>query len=174
MAEGKLSVRELEEKDIPLLADYWFNASPEQLNAMGADIDKLPPRKMFEARLKMQSALPYPEKEAYVLIWEVDGNPIGHSNLNPVKFGGNGYMHLHMWDSTIRQKGIGTELVRMSIPYFFKNMQLQKLYCEPYALNPAPQRVLEKTGFKFVKEYVTTPGSITFEQPVKLWQMDRQ
>lgn len=173
MVESKLSVRELEEKDIPLLANYWFNATPQQLNAMGADIEKLPPREMFEARLKMQALLPYPEKEAYILIWEVDGQPIGHSNLNPAKFGEHGYMHLHMWYSAIRQKGLGTELVRMSIPYFFKNMDLQTLYCEPYALNPTPHKVLEKTGFKFVKEYVTTPGSITFEQPVKLWQMDR-
>lgn len=35
--------------------------------------------------------------------------------------------------------------------------------------NPAPNKTLKKAGFELVKEYVTTPGPINFEQPVKLW-----
>ena len=57
----------------------------------------------------------------------------------------------------------------MTIPCYFKNLQLKKLICEPYALNPAPHKTLEKLGFQFEKEYVTVPGSINFEQPVKRW-----
>jgi RimJ/RimL family protein N-acetyltransferase len=171
MSQSDLHVRELEEKDIALLADYWFNATPEQLQAMGADISKLPEREAFENRLRSQLTLPYEKKEAYALIWEVNGKPAGHSNLNPVMYDGHGFMHLHLWDNKLRHKGIGTELVRMSLPYFFNNMKLRLLYCEPYALNPAPHKILEKNGFKFVKEYITTPGAITFEQPVKLWEL---
>jgi hypothetical protein len=52
------------------------------------------------------------------------------------------------------------------------DIPLKKLFCEPYALNPAPNKTLEKIGFEFVKEYITTPGWINFEQPVKLWMMD--
>ena len=173
MTHPKLTVRELEEKDIPLLADYWFNASPEHLTGMGVDVAKLPEREMFENRLRKQLELPYNEKEAYALIWEVNGEPTGHSNLNPVIYNGHGFMHLHLWHSTLRSKGMGTEFIKMSLPYFFGNMKLRLLYCEPYALNPAPHRILEKSGFKFVKEYITTPGSITFEQPVKLWEIKR-
>jgi RimJ/RimL family protein N-acetyltransferase len=62
-------------------------------------------------------------------------------------------------------------LVKMTIPWFFEKMKLQKLYCEPYALNPAPSKVLERAGFTFVKEHVCTPGSINFEQRVKRWEM---
>jgi hypothetical protein len=36
-------------------------------------------------------------------------------------------------------------------------------------LNPAPHKALEKLGFEFEKEYITVPGSINFEQPVKRW-----
>jgi hypothetical protein len=45
------------------------------------------------------------------------------------------------------------------------------LYCEPYALNPAPNKTLEKLGFKFLKTYTTIPGWINFEQEVNLWEL---
>ena len=82
-------------------------------------------------------------------------------------------MHLHLWDQTLRKSGRGTELLKMSIPYYFRNFELEQLICEPYALNPAPNRVVEKVGFTLEKEYVTVPGSINFEQPVKRWIMTR-
>ena len=43
---------------------------------------------------------------------------------------------------------------------------LENLYCEPYALNLAPNGTLLKLGFKLVKQYETTPGSINFYQKV--------
>jgi RimJ/RimL family protein N-acetyltransferase len=66
---------------------------------------------------------------------------------------------------------MGTALVNMSLPFFFDNLQLKKIYSEPYALNPAPHQVLEKTGFSFVKEYITIPGFLNYEQPVNLWEL---
>lgn len=59
----------------------------------------------------------------------------------------------------------------MTLPYFFNKLQLKRLYCEPYALNPAPNKTLEKVGFTFVKEHLTIPGSLNFEQPAKLWEL---
>ena len=80
-------------------------------------------------------------------------------------------MHLHIWDADARKKGVGTELIKLTLPYFFENCKLRQLYCEPYALNTAPNKTLEKAGFVFVKEYVTTPGMLNFEQPVNRWEM---
>jgi len=80
-------------------------------------------------------------------------------------------MHLHLWNKDVRKKGYGTRFVKLSLPYFFGNYQLKKLFCEPYALNPAPNKTLEKAGFEFIKEYTTIPGFINFEQPVCLWEM---
>lgn len=80
-------------------------------------------------------------------------------------------MHLHLWNTNTRQKGIGTKLVKKSLPFFFNNLKLQTLYCEPYVLNIAPNKTLEKVGFKFDKKYITTPGSINFEQEVNRWFM---
>ena len=50
-------------------------------------------------------------------------------------------------------------------------MNLKILYCEPYSLNPAPNHTLKKIGFEFVKENITIPGFLNFEQKVNLWKL---
>lgn len=171
MEKNILQVRELEQKDIDLVADYWYNAEDDYLKGMGVDTNLMPTREQFTGKLEEQLALPYTQKRAYALIWELNGKPVGHSNLNPVTYGDAGSMHLHIWSSEMRKQGHGPEFVRLSLPFYFKNMALEKIICEPYALNPAPNKLLSKAGFVFIKEYVTRPGAITFEQPVKRWEI---
>ena len=171
MEKNSVTVRELAQKDIHLVADYWFNANDDYLKTLGADSIKLPSREEFTAMLQVQLQMPYPEKESYALIWENNGIPIGHSNVNPIQFGEHAFMHFHIWEDIYRRKGIGTQLIQLCMPYYFTNLGLKKLYSEPYALNPAPNALLQKAGFTLLKEYTTTPGSITFVQPVKLWEI---
>lgn len=171
MNDNVLSVRELERTDVDLITQYWLGSDPAFLEGMGVDLTKLPDRQQWAAMLSEQLTQPYEEKKSYCLIWQVGDEAVGHSNVNKIIFGEEAYMHLHLWHSGARKKGIGTALVKMTLPYFFSNLKLKKLYCEPYALNPAPNKTLEKIGFEFVKEYVTTPGWICFEQPVKLWEL---
>jgi len=168
-----LNVREIHVGDIPLIAKYWLNNDAEYLRGLGVDVLKLPTSQNFTAMLLSQINLPYPQKKGYALIWEANGKAVGHSNLNPVVYGEEASMHLHIWSEGNRKKGYGLELIKMSLPFYFDNMQLKRIVCEPYALNNAPNRVLERAGFAFVKEYVTTPGSITFEQPVKQWVLEK-
>lgn len=166
-----LNVREAELNDIELIADYWFNSSPEYLQGMGVDLKKMPNRDSFMEMLTIQIGLPYEEKKAMALIWEVDKIPIGHCNVNEIKYGSEACMHLHIWKPEFRKKGMGTTLVKMSVPFFFQKLDLQTLWCEPYALNPAPSKSLERAGFEFVKKYVTIPGSLSFEQEVNRWKL---
>jgi RimJ/RimL family protein N-acetyltransferase len=169
-----LSVREIQHKDIDLICNYWLNSGDEYLLGMGVDRKKMPSRETFSTMLKEQLNLPIQSKNAYCIIWEYEGNPIGHSNTNPTRFGEEATMHLHLWNNETRGKGNGTQLLRMTLKLYFDNLKLKKLYCEPYALNAAPNKALEKAGFKFVKEYTTIPGFLNFEQPVKRWEMTRE
>ena len=173
MKEDSLSVREITLADVESVVDYWLVSSDEHLEGMGVDLKRLPTREELTQVLNHQISLPYEDKMSYGLVWLKDGKPIGHCNVNPVDFGKEGNMHLHIWQPENRQKGIGSILVKKSLPYFFDNLQLKVLYCEPYALNPAPLKTLEKVGFKFIKKYVTVPGSINFEQEVNQWQLTR-
>lgn len=172
MQENNLSIREMQKEDIDPLIHYWLNAEPSFLETMGVDLAKMPARDQWEEMLNEQLKQSYDEKKSYCLIWLVDGKAIGHSNVNKIIFGKEAFMHLHIWVNGIRKKGMGTILVKMGLSLFFKNMELKKIYCEPYALNPAPNKVLEKVGFEFVKTYVTMPGWLNFEQPVNLWELN--
>lgn len=164
-----LTVREIRESDIELIADYWSKAAPEYLLKMGVDLKKMPARSDFLAMLSNQIKLDYEQKKSFALIWEVDGKPVGHSNVNPIEFGKHAFMHLHIWHPEFRGKGLGVHFVKLSVPLFFEKLKLHRLYSEPYALNPSPNKTLPKAGFKFVKSYITIPGSINFEQEVNRW-----
>ena len=169
-----LSVRELQKSDIPSLVAYWRDAEEAHLLGMGVDLAKMPAPEALTAMLSEQVDRPHREKASYCLIWEVDGQAVGHTNINRIRFGEEAYMHLHLWTPRLRRKGHGTALVQLAVPFYFRHYELQTLVCEPYALNPAPNRTLEKAGFTFVREYRTIPGSINFEQAVKRWELTRQ
>ncbi|GAA4308877.1 GNAT family protein [Nibribacter koreensis] len=171
--KASLEVRELQADDISLIADYWLKSDPDFLVSMGVDLQKLPSREGLTHMLTQQLKAPMSEKMTYALIWLVDGTPVGHCNVNNIQFGQSAYMHLHLWQSATRQQGMGTELVKKSLPFFFENLELHELYSEPYALNIAPNKTLEKVGFTFEKRYVTVPGSLNFEQEVNRWKLTR-
>ena len=166
-----LTVREIQKKDIEHLIEYWLASDPVFLRGMGVDLDKIPDREQWTMILSEQLNQPYEEKKSYCIIWQLNNHPVGHSNVNKIIFGEEAYMHLHLWKTGVRQKGFGSAFVKMTLPYFFRNLKLKRLYCEPYSLNTSPNKTLEKVGFSFVKDYITTPGYLNFEQPVNLWEL---
>jgi len=174
VSNTNLSVREMTKSDVPLVANYWFSRTKEDMQAMGADINKLPARADIEAMLQKQLWQDYKLKNAYCIIWLCDDVPIGHSNTNPTFFAEQANMHLHVWENKMRQKGLGAALIQLTLPYFFNKLKLKNLICEPYALNPAPNKTLAKAGFQFEQEYITIPGYLNFEQSVNRWIMTRQ
>jgi RimJ/RimL family protein N-acetyltransferase len=164
-----LSIREMQISDVPGIADYWLNAEVAFLLGMGVDVNKLPSREQLTNTLTEQIKKPIENKRSFCLIWLMDERPVGHTNTNPTWFGKEAYMHLHLWEKDLRQKGLGAAFIKLSLPVYFEKLRLKKLYCEPYALNPAPNKTIEKAGFELEKEYITIPGSLNFEQPVKRW-----
>jgi RimJ/RimL family protein N-acetyltransferase len=174
MNRYELSVREIQEKDIEPLSSYWLTADSKYLAAMGAEITKIPPKEYWTEMLTEQISHPYHEKKFYCITWLMDNEAVRHSNINKIQFAKEAYMHLPLWKKDTCMKGCGTAFVKMIFPYFFENFKLNTLYCESYALNPAPNKTLEKAGFEFIKQYRTIPGAINFEQDVNLWQLTRE
>lgn len=169
MLTSVLSIREIEPADVPLLTSYWITATEEHLRGMGADPARMPAEEDWHQRLYTQIATPYHQKLSWALILLIDGIPSGHCNINKITPDEQAWMHLHLWQAASRQKGAGSAMVHMAIPYFFRQYNLKRLYCEPYALNPAPNATLKKAGFGFVRQAITQPDVITFEQPTNLW-----
>lgn len=169
-----IRVREIQLKDIDLIADYWLKSDSSFLVQMGVDLNKLPTRNGLREMLTKQINQSFTNKKSYALIWELNGKPIGHSNVNGIEYGKEATMHLHLWRSTNRKKGIGTELVKKSLSFYFENLKIEKLICEPSALNLAPNKTLKKIGFKFVMKHTTIPGPLNFEQEVNRWELTKE
>lgn len=174
MYKPNLTIREITCDDIPLITEYWLSADEKFMKGMGVDLKKIPSAAEWKSMLEEQLSSGYEHKKSYCLIWEEDGKAIGHSNINKIRFGEEAYMHLHIWKSDSRKKGRGTALIRMGLPFFFNKLRLKRIYCEPYALNPAPNKTLQKAGFTFLKSYTCVPGWINFEQEVNLWEMTEE
>jgi RimJ/RimL family protein N-acetyltransferase len=156
----------------PML-EYFLSADESFLRGMGVDPNKLPERGAWLERLLPDLTRPDEQKQTFYLGWDCEGSRIGHCNVNPLVYGDHAYVHLHLWDPRARRAGLGTELLRRSIEVFFRRFALQRLYCEPYAGNPGPNRALAKAGFRFLKCYRTIPGLINSEQEVNRYVLER-
>lgn len=170
----KLAVREMEVNDIEKIVDYFVLADTEFLIGMGADKSKLPDREKWIEKLKSEFQKTYTCKEFYYIIWLLDNQAIGHSNINNIEFGKSAKMHLHLWNNGQRKSGLGLDFLRLTIPYFLKIFKLRKLICEPYSKNLAPNRTLSKLGFELVKTYHTKPGQINFHQIVNRYELGKE
>jgi ribosomal-protein-alanine N-acetyltransferase len=167
-----LSVRVSTATDLEMIVDYFHSSTNDHLLKMGVDINKLPERNAWLQLLNEELQQPMESKKFFFVTWLLDDMPVGHTSINKILFGKEAYMHLHMWKPGERQKGHGTKFVALSLPLYFTNFNLEKLYCEPYALNPAPNSTMKKLRFEFIEQYETIPGYLNFQQPVNKWRLD--
>lgn len=160
-------------EEYELMLDYFYKANDRFLRGMGVDRLKLPERAKWLNALLVDHEKPDNKIDRFYLIWLLRGCRVGHSSINRIVPGSEAFIHLHLWNSQLRRGGLGTEFVRRSASFYFERFDLKKLVCEPWAENPAPNRVLEKLGFVFVKRYRTTPGVIAYEQDVNRYELRR-
>lgn len=174
MPDRKLSVRPAQLSDHEKIVDYFLQSDKSFQTGMGVDPAKLPSRQEWLKRLDEDFLMEADKKNFCYIIWLIDDIPSGHSSINKIIFGEEAYMHLHIWQTSLRQKGAGSAFVKLSIPYYFNTFRLKDLYCEPMATNPSPNKTLEKCGFEFVRSYDTIPGWINFHQTVNRWHLTKE
>ena len=154
---------------------YFHSASDELLVRMGVDRGRLPAPDVWLQQAWADHELDEqdPTRERFHVAWLLDDELIGHSSINQLRWGELAYAHLHLWRRDLRRDGIGTELFRRSLSLYFERFDLRRIFVEPNAGNPAPNAVVRRLGFRFVKAHRTVPGPLNFEQDVNLWEMDR-
>jgi RimJ/RimL family protein N-acetyltransferase len=161
----------LDEVDIRI--DYFHDASDEYLAHLGADRARMPGRDAWRAYYADDFARPLAERETYNLVWEVDGRAIGFSSVDHIALGEEAFMHLHIAEELERRRGLGTDLVRLSAAEYFRALELRRLYCQPNAFNIAPNRTLQRAGFRYVFTKEMQPSAINFPQPITRWVLER-
>ena len=148
------------------MVDYFLDADDGFLQSMGVARSKLPSREDWISSVLRDHDRPNQAKERAYLAWIYDGVAVGHSSINKIDYGEAAFIHLHLWSRLHRQAGLGTTFFRLSAERFAQEFSLKRLYCEPFADNAGPNRVLLKSEFRFIKRYRTIPGPMNFEQDV--------
>lgn len=160
--------------DYERMIAYFLGADRPYLEGMGVDPARLPDRDAWLSRLLPDLQRQDQDKQAFYVSWRCDDVVIGHSNINRIRYAQDAYAHLHIWHPKWRKASLGTELFRRSVNLFLERFRLARLYCEPFAHNPAPNRVLTRLGFRLLETYRTVPGAIAFEQEVSRYVIERQ
>jgi RimJ/RimL family protein N-acetyltransferase len=168
-----LTVREMTLAETGIIIDYFQGATPEYLEMLGVDSTRLPTPEGWRDRFQRHFALPVEKRITLLVIWLSDDTAIGYSTSDKIVHGEQANMHLHVTDPERRNSGIGAECVRRSADLYFERLKLKRLFSEPNAFNVAPNRALQKAGFKYLKTHMTVPGPFNLHQAVTRWVMER-
>ncbi|QCU79149.1 GNAT family N-acetyltransferase [Citricoccus sp. SGAir0253] len=83
-------------------------------------------------------------------VWAIEdrssGRVVGESVLNDVD-PDNLSCGFRIWISGARDRGLGTEAVRLTLRHAFEDQRLHRVELEVYAFNPRARHVYEKAGF---------------------------
>ena len=159
--------------EVVIRIDYFHSATDDYLDMLGVDRARLLARDAWCKAYAEDYARPIQQRETFQLLWLSGNTPIGFSSVDLIEFGTSARMHLHVLKKENRNKRVGVKCVRESVRIYFERLKLQRLFCEPNALNIAPNRTLQAAGFKYLKTYETVPGPINFHQAVTRWAIER-
>jgi RimJ/RimL family protein N-acetyltransferase len=159
----------MEIADFAVRVSYFHEASDEHLARLGVDRSRLPDPHEWRARFAANLALPLEQRTEYGVVWEVAGALVGFSTADQIHFGAEAHMHLHIVDPERRAAGLGTRFVRLTAAHYCEVLRLARLYCEPNALNVAPNRTLQSAGFRYVRSRWCRPAPINTDQTTTIW-----
>jgi RimJ/RimL family protein N-acetyltransferase len=169
----KLTVRQMANNEVGIRIGYFHSASRDYLNKLGVDPAKLPSKVDWLRQYEIDAAQPLEKRLNVQLLWLGDDQPIGFSSADCIEFGEQANMHLHILDARNRKSGFGVECVRLSAALYFDLLKLKRLYCQPNAFNIAPNRTLQRAGFRYIETVMATPSPINFHQPITRWVLER-
>jgi RimJ/RimL family protein N-acetyltransferase len=164
-----VNVRPMQLSEVDLRINYFHDASDEHLLTLGVDRTLLPSREKWRQFYEADDPRPLAERINYSLLWELDQEVVGFSSTDRIDFGEEAFMHLHIISPAQRWSGLGTEFVKRSVAIYLRDLKLRRLFSEPNAFNVAPNRTLQRAGFKYLFTHEATPSSINFPQVTTRW-----
>ncbi len=170
---GPLTVREMQLAEVDIRINYFHDASDEHLRLLGVDRSLLPTRPAWRAFYQEDYARPIRDRVNYSLVWRQGEQVVGFSSTDRIDFANEAFMHLHVVEENLRSTGLGTRFVRLSARAYFEALDLKRLFCEPNAFNVAPNRTLQRAGFRYLFTHEAQPSFINFPQVTTRWVLDR-
>ena len=170
----ELQVRPWNREDIADIVRYWKSLSDADAERMGCDLSRFPSTEEYSRLLQGQLALPLEKADSFYSMWISDGRTIGFSSLKNIQFGVRGEMHLHIWETVQRGKGIGGTLFCLSAVDFYERFKLGTAICEPSAGNPFPNRMLQKIGFPVIGSRFGRSSELSADRDLNTYAISRE
>ena len=167
-----LRVREMRLDEVGMRINYFHDASDEFLKLLGIERARLLSREAWHEFYEADFARPIRDRENYLLAWEQDGEVVGMAIADQFTYGEHSVMHLHILPEGRRRSGLGSEFVRLSAAHLIEVLQLKRLYCQPNAFNVAPNRTLQRAGFRYEFTKVLAPRPTDLPQPLTRWVLE--
>jgi len=155
--------------ETPLRIDYFLGASDDYLRLLGVDRAKLPSRAAWLTRFAEDLTRPPTERDTYAIVWLLDEQIVGFSTADHIRPGQEAFLHLHVLDPNRRRQGLGSRFVRLSAEHYQQTLRVPRVYSQPNAFNTAPNRALQRAGFRYLWTREMVPGPINFFQAVTRW-----
>jgi RimJ/RimL family protein N-acetyltransferase len=146
-----LTVPEMMDSEVDVIIEYFFKSAPEYLEMLGVDPTHLPTPEIWRECFRQDYAQPIEQRTRIAVIWLSGDQPVGFSTSDKIAYGEQANLHLHVIDPARQHQGVGAEGVRRSVEIYFERLKLKRLFSEPNAFNVAPNRALQKPGFKYLK-----------------------
>ncbi|HVC38687.1 MAG TPA: GNAT family protein [Candidatus Dormibacteraeota bacterium] len=168
-----LTVREMRLDEVGIRIEYFHGSSDDHLRRLGVDRALLPTRPKWRAFYEEDATRPIQDRVNYSLLWESDGRVVGFSTVDRIVFGREAFLHLHILRADQRHAGLGTPLVVKSASVYFEVLQLERIFSEPNAFNVAPNRTLQRAGFRYLFTHTAQPSPVNFPQVTTRWVLER-
>ena len=156
------------------MIDYFLDADERFLRGMGVDPVRMPARAAWLESVLADHDAPDDRKDRLYVAWLLRGELVGHSSLSHIVPGREAHFHLHLWRPELRGRGLGSIFVARSLDLYFERYELERILSEPFAGNAAPNGLLRRMGFRFLRRHSTVPTNISLEQEVDRYEMTRE
>jgi len=167
----KTEVRPLSSNELEKVVDYFLNFTLEEDLLAGADRKNYPSREKWIKLLLEDAKQPLRKRRFFYLGWFLEGKLIGHCNINNIEFGEEAYIHIHLWDRTLRRQGLATCFLMKAVNFYFKYFTLHKIISEPKSDNIGSKKTLQKCGFSFLNAHVKKPDMLSIEHEVSHYEL---
>jgi len=101
-----LNVRPMQLEEVSVVIDYFHRASAEHLETLGVDPTRLPDPSKWRQLYEHEYSQPLERRGSFMVLWELEGRPMGFSTVDRLKYGEEAYMHLHVIDPALYRREI--------------------------------------------------------------------
>lgn len=170
--EDPLTVRLLEDKDIPKIVNYFLEAREKQLLTDGFDLMKIPFEEQLIEELQTSIITPDDQKNQFIVIESEGEKHYGHCTIERINKNGEAYFYFYDWKGMLNRQPVIDGLLNLAIQLMIETYSLKTIFAEITPDDNYRTEALTRAGFELVKEHELLRDPWSSEQIYQLWKLD--